>query len=837
LIGQQVGRFRIVAKLGEGGMGSVWRAEDPLLGRFVALKFLSEGSETAGARQRFLREARVTSSFDHPGLATVFDAGEHEGRLFIAIAFVEGETISDALTAGPLSLADAVRIGAEAAGALEYAHVRGIVHRDISSRNIMRGRDGHVVLIDFGLAVLRDTRELTTSGTALGTLAYVAPEVLRGEPASRLSDLYGLGVVLYEMVTGRLPFQADLPAPMVYAILNARPTPPHELRPDASAALERLVLKALAKDPARRHPSAAELAAALATLRPNARRRRSTPVAPMAPATPRRRTSPGDLPEHKILAVLPFRSLADEAPPAGAAEFARGLAETLSASLSRVPKLQIFPPGPPAGVDDGEDTRATARRLGANLLLSGAVRRVGDQIRVSYSLIGVRLGVQLGGDRLDGSATNLLALEDALLDSVVRTLRIQAGTARRMVPLDAAAHERYLRALGHLQRRDSEKEIDRAIELLEGLVASEGDTAPVHAALARAYLRKAAITYQSSWRARAEVSCRIALSLDSHSPEVLVILAKLMLQTGRMDEALGAVQQALALQSQNLDALFCLVQAHESRGRFAEAEKAALQAVALRPEYWLTYERLALVYFRWGRFEEAATYWGKVVEMVPDHEHASSNLGAALFHLDRFEDAIAAYRRSLEVHPQASAYTGLGTVLFFTGQNESALEMFEQAVTLRPADPRAWGNLGDAQRWTPGRELQSARSLERAEDLLRQQVASSHDDADAWSQLAKVLAKRGRPAEAREAIERALALAPENVSCLARAVTVYHLVGDRERAIQNLRAALESGYSRVELCRDPELEELRRSPDAQRILTDDLITRARTLTPRTPGGR
>jgi serine/threonine protein kinase/tetratricopeptide (TPR) repeat protein len=843
MIGRQVGRFRIISKVGEGGMGSVWRAEDPLLGRNVAIKFLAQDTETPGSRRRFLREARATSALQHPGVAAVYEAGEDEfGRLFIAIAFVEGETISDRINAGPIPLPECVRMAAEAADALEHAHTKGVIHRDISSRNIMWSRDGRAVVIDFGIATLRDTTHLSSSGSALGTLAYVAPEILRGEPATRLSDLYGLGVVLYEMVTGRLPFAGDQPASMVYAILNSRPKAPRELRADLSPALERLIVRSMAKEPAKRYPSAAELAEALRAVRLDTPVRAKTQaragVASAGATTTRKRRGAGDLPDKKVLAVLPFRNLTGDMSRPGADEFARGLAEALSASLARVPRLQIFPPGQPSASDDAEvDPQAAAKRLGANLVLSGHVRRSGDQIRVSYSVIDARKGSQWAGDHVDGSAQDLLALEDALLASVVRVLRVQAATARRARPLDAAGHEQYLRALGHLQRRDNEEEVDRAIELLEGLVASEGDSAPVHAALAKAYIRKAKMTFQPEWRSKADASCRIALSLDPHSPEVLVTLARLRLHTGRIEEALDALNQSLALQGQSLDALLSLVEAHELRGEFHQAERAAQEAVQLRPEYWLTHDRLALLYFRHGRYDLAASGWEKAASLVPDHHHAYSNLGSALFHLGRLKDSITAYRRSLAIHPSASALVGLGTVLFFSGDKMSGLEMLEEATRLRPGDPRTWGNLGDVQRWTPGYEAQSARSLDRSVMLLRKQLATNAEDSDSWSRLAKYLAKRGHTSESLESIDKALALAPENASSVARAVTVHHLAGDRASAIRFLRAAVEQGYSRAELCHDPELETLRHDPEAQMILKDDPHLRSRSDADTSRGGR
>jgi len=211
MIGRTIGRYRIVARLGEGGMGSVWRADDALLSRPVALKFLPETlAASPEARQRFLREARAASQLDHPGIATVYDTGEADGRVYIALQLIEGETLAERLKrTGWLPIAEAVRIARAAAEALAHAHGKGVLHRDVTSGNLMVTAEGRVVVVDFGLALPEGATRLTQSQTVMGTVAYLAPEVAEGKPGDRRSDLYGLGVVLYEMLTGRLPFAGE----------------------------------------------------------------------------------------------------------------------------------------------------------------------------------------------------------------------------------------------------------------------------------------------------------------------------------------------------------------------------------------------------------------------------------------------------------------------------------------------------------------------------------------------------------------------------------------------------------------------------------------------------
>ena len=301
MLGRVVGRFRIVEKIGEGGMGTVWKAEDVSTGEVVALKFLNLSAATSiRHRRRFLREARAVSSLQHPGVPAVLEAAELDGELYIAGEFVDGKTVADLIASGPLPLIEAVRIASEAARVIEHAHVKGVVHRDITSSNIMYARDGTVKVIDFGLALLRNASALTSSATTLGTIGYISPEMLSGKAAGRHADVYGLGVVLFEMTTGRLPFLGEQIAAQVNAILNSRPPRPSDIRPEIGPKLERAIMKAMAREPKRRHPSAAELADALQAI--------PLPETRRAPASrgAGRATRKVDFPEDKILAVLPF---------------------------------------------------------------------------------------------------------------------------------------------------------------------------------------------------------------------------------------------------------------------------------------------------------------------------------------------------------------------------------------------------------------------------------------------------------------------------------------------------------------------------------------------------
>ncbi len=825
MIGRTLGRYRVVAKLGQGGMGSVWKAEDVVLRRSVALKLLPEElAASPNARHRLLREARAASALDHPGIATVFDAGEVDGLIYIAITCVDGETVSDRVARGPLALEESFRVAIAAADALGHAHAHGITHRDVTGRNIMIARDGRVVVLDFGLALPEGTTRLTETGSVVGTAAYVAPEVILGAPADARSDLYGLGVVLYEMLTGVRPFKGDRQDTILYAAVHDPPAPPSAHRAGVTLKTDRVVLRALAKDPGARYQTAAELIADLAPLESAAlrgarARARGAPNAGPYRGTRRVSTvaepSPRPFPDEKLLAVLPFRSLGGNGGPAAEGQvFADGLAETVSASLARRSAIRVIPPSASVqATHRDEDLRRVARSLGAELLLSGTVRRAGEEIRVTYSLMDAERGVQVTGDTIDGTVAALFSMEDRLVDSVVRSLSRQGITpvppTGRTSSRDPAAHEHYLQALGYLMRFEDLASVDGAIALLERLVTGEAASPLYHAALARAYLYKQNLTFESQWQERAVAMCDRALQLDPAAPDVLVTVGHVHTSLGRHGEAIHDFQRALKIRRDNPDALLGLAVAYEASGRYREAEQCCQDAVALRPGYWGGYNRLGVLYFNQGQYERALTPWQRVVELTPDNVRGHCNLGAAYHELGRYEDALKAYHRSIEILPNPVAYSSLGTVHFFMGNYAEAAAMFEKGASLRPNDYRLWGNLADAYRWTPGLEPKAATTFDRAIEMAQGWLRLHSKDAETWNDLAGWLAKRNRGREAVRASQRALKLKPGDVNFLAGAARVHLLSGREPEARAWLARAAEAGYSVSELMRDPELAVLR----------------------------
>ncbi len=807
MLGQSFGRFVVEAPLGRGGMATVWRASDPLLGRPVALKVIAEGlSRSPSARARFRVEANNGRRLDHPGIVPVLDFGERDGQLWIAFTLVNGETLADRIARAPLDPAEAARIVAEAAGALDHAHERGVLHRDVTSRNIMVAGDGRVFVLDFGLSRALDADTFTTSGTLMGTLSFLAPEVARGAKPGAVSDVWGLGIVLYEALTGRLPFRHERTEALIYAILNEPVTPPSAARPGLSPEWDSLVAEVLDRDETKRTPSAAALESALRALIASGAAARLDAGDPR-PGTPVRTPAVRDV-SRVFLAVFPFE---EAAPDAGGERLAPGLGAAIVTALAAFPELTVIEAAGP-DADPARPLSDAARSLGANRALRGSVRRSGTSVRVGWRLLDPFSSVQIHAGSVEGLAVDPLGLEDRLVASVIRGLGLEATTStpRTGRRHDPAAAEHLQQALGYLHRYDHPPSVDGAIELLERLIESDGESAAVLGALGRAYLMKRRLTNERSWEARAASACERALALDAGSEQALLAHAELQLEAGRHPLALEGFERLLAAHP-TPEALVGRGRALEGLGRTEEAEATLREAVTSFPDRWSCHQWLGLLHFRQSRYDAATAAWSEALRLSPGNARTLANLGAAHFQAGHLEEAVAACRRSIAAQPNPRAYANLGTALTYLGRHEEAVETFERAVALSPGDPEAWGNLGSAARLAPGREARAREATERAIALMRDRTVERQAQHREKALLAAWLSNIQRYEEASREIERALAESPNDLGLLVAAVGVYQ-IHDPPRAISFLRRCLEAGYRPERFASDPALARLRAHP-------------------------
>jgi eukaryotic-like serine/threonine-protein kinase len=824
MIGRRIGRYRVLAPLGRGGMSSVWRAHDELLGRDVALKLLDdELASSPRARRRFRHEARVAASLDHPGVAAVYDSGEADGATFIAMALIDGETVAERLERSLMPIDEALRVAGAVVGALAHAHAHGVIHRDVTSRNIMLARDGRVLVLDFGLALAAGVSRVSSSRTMVGTAAYMAPEVLQGRDADARSDLYGLGVVLHEMLTGRVPFEGERREAITYAALNQEPTPPSRWRAEVMPGLDRVVLRLLAREPTARYASAEALMADLAAVGDEAKAAAlvGTPAASSGSA-PGTRSVAAELVEsgHRplYLVLVPFEVEAGAGADASAARLASNLSRALSTSVTHLGRVHLVTAEPPAP----EETVASyTRRVGAHALLAGTVQVESATARVAWRLLDADRGAQIAGGSVRGAAADVVSLEDELVADVRRGLGLKVETGgfdSRAVTQVPAAAERYQQARQYLTRSDNEASVDGAITILERLVAAAPTDASCHGTLARAFLAKYALARQHHWKDRAAAEVERAMELAPDAPETLLALGELHSRAGRPEEARVSLERALFSDPSSFEGRLDLALVLGDLRRGQEAVTRCREAIESRPDDWRGHHIMGMIRLARGEYALAIEAWQRALTLCPDNARVSDNLGTALFRSDRIADAVDAYRQSVAIRPTALALTNLGTALFFEARYPEAAAAFQTATELTPADPIVWGNLGNAQRLSPGLGGHARESLERAVGLMEERLSRTAQDADGWARIAGWYAALERRDEARLACGRALDIDGESASVLASVGHTYVLIGEIDVALRHLGAALDRGYGVGLLERSPDLRSLGEDPRFLEIL-------------------
>jgi eukaryotic-like serine/threonine-protein kinase len=854
--GSRIGPYEVVASLGAGGMGEVYRARDPKLGRELALKVLpSDLAASSGQLQRFEQEARSASMLNHPAVVTVYDVGRHEDQPYIAMELVEGETLRRVLEPGPLPLRRALAIATCLAEGLAAAHGKGIVHRDLKPDNVMVLPDGRVKILDFGLAKLtapevgpsdqtaRHSWRETRPGTILGTIGYMSPEQAAGESADFRSDQFSLGLLLYEMLTGVRPFQRSNTVETLHAIMR---DPLPQIGQFNSALPEALVWtlnRLLAKEPAERYASTHDLVRDLqhvaeslsvsgrvgpAAPPPRVTRDRilvaalSVAVLVLVAVAASREFLPKrvPVPDQKSLIVFPF----DDLTGADTGElYSRGFAEAVSVRLSSVRGLQVLPPSEaPRAPEPGRSIAAVARASGATLALHGSFQRAGGNVKVNYLLTNAANGVQLAADSVRGPAADIFLLQDQVAESVAAALELQTlGTRRASGLASAADQETYLQALGLLQRYENETAVDRAIDSLEELAQRIDRSALLHAALGRAYVRKHALTSNPVWIDRADAASRRAMSIDANSPEVRITLGELLIARGDYARAAAEFQAVLQWQPGSSEAMLQLGEALDKAGRGEEAERIYRRTIEMNPAWWSAYNRLGTFFFRRGRYGDALPLFRKVLELTPDNVRGLNNLGSTYMQMGRNDEALAAYARSAAVRPNSDALSNQGTLLYFAGRYAEASVAYEKAAALTPGDYLVWANLGDAYRARGGAATRADAAYGRAIALAERALETNENDIAAHSAIALAYAKTGDSERARNHIARTLEGDPDNPISLYVAAIVSNAGGRSGDALKFLSRAVENGFPREQLLNEPEFANLRNEPGFRQLTSGE----------------
>ena len=650
---ENVSHYKLMRRLGTGGMGEVFLAEDTKLGRSAAIKLIRpEVATNQERKKRFLREARAAAVLSHPGIATIYEVGEDSGTDFIAMEYVEGQSLKEEIRNGPLPYDRILRLGIQLADALSEAHERGILHRDLKPENIQIRKGDQLKILDFGLAKFLETRleddYTTTSDRVVGTIPYMSPEQIEGQFLDARSDIFSAGSLLYEMATGRAPFTAENPGATLQNILNCSPLPAASLNPHISSALEQIIHQCLQRDPLFRYQSAKELVADLHHLE------KGQSIASTRPAiaAPRPAFS---------IAVLYFENLSEEKE---SDYFRAGMTEDIITELSKVKGWEVRPRTQVVAYKDQEiDIKDIASELKVTHVLQGSIRKAGTRLRISAQLVETRSATSIWAERYDRDLKDIFEIQSEIAQKIAEALKVHLTKSEKQEfakrhTENLEAYDYYLRGREMIFKLSKEC-VEGAIEYFLQAVQADPKYALAHAGLAQAYA--ISLSFYGGAESLADqsiVHAGKALALEKNLPQAYAALGLAYFLKRMIDEARQACRKASELDPNDPFATWISGRLLYRMNQYEEAAERFRRTIELLPDFYTAYGDLSQAYENMGMFEIAAETRKKTIEACrrcvasfPNEARAYIFLATSYARLEARSEAIAAGNRAAELSP------------------------------------------------------------------------------------------------------------------------------------------------------------------------------------------
>lgn len=860
MIGKTFSHYKIIEKIGEGGMGVVYKARDTKLKRTVALKFLpSDLTRATKAKERFIHEAQTASAMDHVNICNIYEINEtDDSRLFIAMAYYEGEALNDIIyekkfTNDKSHIDQVINIILQIADGLSKAHENGIIHRDIKPENIIVRIDGVVKILDFGLAKLTGQTLLTREGSTFGTIAYMSPEQTKGDPVDHRTDIWSLGVILYEMLTGKLPYRGEYPEAVIYSILNETHIKPSELNKKISKDLDNIINNCLYKEPELRFQSVGELIEALETIskgnkpvliKRKLRRKKKTnrkkkywyytsliavlifislyftdgpyKIISNILGDSKKNTSEKVQPNNMIkrLVILPFTNVSG-----GEYNhvFLLGLEKYLWRKLGLLYQdNNNFYIIHPSTIEENPIVHyVNARKLvNSNIALTARLRSLGKEpgeiVRFSANI------EQSHGNYFDvvsqdfnESFSNLFIWQDSILFWAADIMKLNISEhSRKLIHAGNTsvpeAFENYLLGIGY--RHPNINNYQMAMKAFNQAIELDSSYAMPYLRLAICYRN---IGKNDQNYNKALELCNQALKLDSNLVEAYNVLGDINMKFNKPTLALDFYNKGIELDPINLWAYFEKIDYYFRKNNIDTAEMLMTKLLSIRPQSYTINIQIGDYYRTSGQLDKAIKQFEKVADLFPNEYWSYSNLAACYFELLQYDKAEEFLQKSIDIEPNNNAYSNLGVIYYFNDRYADAVEMLEKAMKCKDSDYRIIGNLADAYYLMPGMKTKAMEYYKKAEKDAEKTLKLYRNNTEAELSIAAYNVRLGNTKKARNIVRKIEQDKPENNAELFMIGDIYWHLGNRDKGFEYIQKAIRNGYPLHYIKNNPGLKELR----------------------------